>query len=312
MQVHSNLEKLPVFTHAVVTIGTFDGVHSGHRQIISQLKKEAERAGGETVIITFHPHPRNIVNTGAHPVKILTTLDEKIELLRKEQINHLVVVPFNENFADQSPEHYIREFLYEKFHPHRIIIGYDHKFGKGRTGNYKLLEAFALELGFRVVEIPEHVIDEVTISSTRIRQAIVSQDIETANHFLGHDYFFEGLVVKGDRLGRTLGYPTANLVIQDEDKLVPANGIYAVEVELKDEPGKMKGMMSVGVRPTINDNNMRSLEVNIFDFDRDIYGKSLRVYLKHFIRQEEKFDSIRGLIEKIDEDKVICLKLLAN
>ncbi|MDB5231989.1 MAG: bifunctional riboflavin kinase/FAD synthetase [Chitinophagaceae bacterium] len=310
MQVHSNLENLPVFEKAIITIGTFDGVHTGHRQIISQLKKEAKKAGGETVIITFHPHPRKIVNTGNNPVKILSTLEEKIELLEKEQIDHLVIVPFNESFAEQSAETYVHEFLFKKFHPHSIIIGYDHKFGKGRTGNYKLLEAFADELNFRVIEIPGHVIDEVTISSTRIRQAIISHDIETANHFLGYDYFFEGIVVKGDRLGRTLGYPTANLKIQNEEKLIPANGIYAVEVFLENEEKKMKGMMSIGVRPTINDNNIRAVEVNIFDFDKDIYGEVLQVHVKHFIRQEEKFDDLQQLIKKIGEDKAISQKLL--
>ena len=310
MQVHSNLEQLPHFKKAVITIGTFDGVHSGHRQIISQLKKEAQAVQGETVIITFHPHPRQVVNAGNKPVKILTTLDEKTGLLREQGIDHMVVVPFNEFFAEQSAEEYIKHFLVEKFHPHSIIIGYDHKFGNGRTGNYQLLEKFAPEFNFTVIEIPEHILDEVTISSTRIREAIVSHGIETANHFLGYDYFFEGEVVRGNQLGRKLGYPTANLHVDNMEKLIPADGIYAVEAELKNEGKIMKGMMSIGLRPTINDDKIRTVEVNIFDFDKDIYGDILKVYVKHFIRLEEKFDTLEQLVKKIDQDKAVSLKLL--
>ena len=220
MQVHTQINNLAVFRNAVVTIGTFDGVHTGHQQIIAQLKEEAHAIDGETVIITFHPHPRKVV---AHKeVFVLNTLDEKIELLREKGIDHLVVVPFDERFASQSAKEYVEHFLFEKFHPHTVIIGYDHRFGHGRQGDYHLLEDFGKQLGFLVKEIPEHVLNNITVSSTKIREALLNSDVETANNYLGYDYFFEGLVIEGNKLGRTLGYPTANLEIEAIEKLIPS------------------------------------------------------------------------------------------
>src|SRR6476619_2771367 len=230
MQVHNNINMLPVFRNAVVTIGTFDGVHTGHQQIIAQLKQEAAAINGETVIITFHPHPRKIISE--KKFFILNTLEEKIHLLEVKEIDHLVIVPFDEAFAHQSAEEYVTNFLFEKFHPHTVIIGYDHRFGKDRQGDYHLLEDYGKKLGFTVKEIPEHLLHKVIVSSTRIREALLVGDIVTANEYLGYDYSFEGIVVEGDRLGRQLGYPTANLKIEDSEKLIPGNGIYAVEVQL--------------------------------------------------------------------------------
>src|SRR4051794_25878419 len=230
MLVHRSTINLPVFKNAVVTIGTFDGVHTGHQQIIAQLKQEAVAINGETVIITFHPHPRKIVS--GKKTFILNTLEEKIHLLESKGVDHLVVVSFDEKFSHQSPEEYVRRFLFEKFHPHTVIIGYDHRFGKDRQGDYHLLEDYGKKLGFIVKEIPEHLLHKVIVSSTRIREALLGGDIVTANEYLGYDYFFEGIVVEGDKLGRQLGYPTANLKIEDSEKLIPGNGIYAVEVQL--------------------------------------------------------------------------------
>ncbi|HEY6974794.1 MAG TPA: riboflavin biosynthesis protein RibF, partial [Chitinophagaceae bacterium] len=229
MQVHRNIFNLPVFKNAVVTIGTFDGVHTGHQQIIAQLKQEATAISGETVIITFHPHPRKIVSE--KKFLILNTLEEKIHLLKEKGVDHLVVVPFDEKFAHQSAEEYVTNFLFEKFHPHTVIIGYDHRFGKDRQGDYHLLENYGKKLGFTVKEIPEHLLHKVIVSSTRIREALIVGDVATANEYLGYDYFFEGIVVDGDKLGRQLGYPTANLKIEDHEKLIPGNGIYAVVIE---------------------------------------------------------------------------------
>ncbi|WP_153795900.1 bifunctional riboflavin kinase/FAD synthetase [Foetidibacter luteolus] len=322
MQVHRDLELLPLFKNAVVTIGTFDGVHLGHQQIITQLKEEAARINGETVIITFHPHPRKIVHDRPS-IHILSVLQEKIALLQAKGIDHLVVIPFNETFADQTAEAYIRHFLFEKFHPHTVIIGYDHKFGKNRRGDYHLLEEYGAQLGFEVKEIPEHVLNNVTISSTRIREALLKSDLATANNYLGYDYFFEGLVVDGNKLGRTLGYPTANLHIQDNEKLVPGNGIYVVEAEIvssglpKDDGNEsypplatphslLKGMMSIGIRPTINGKN-RVIEVNLFDFNSNIYGQTLRVYVKKYLREELKFNSLGELTAQLHKDKLDSL-----
>jgi riboflavin kinase/FMN adenylyltransferase len=318
MQIHRFINNLPQFKNAVVTIGTFDGVHLGHQQIIKQLKQEAANVNGETVIITFHPHPRSVIKTGK-PVYLLTTLDEKLSLLAGFGIDHVIVVPFNKDFSEQTPEEYVTNFLFEKCRPHTLIIGYDHRFGKNRGGDYKLLEQFGKQLGFVVKEIPEQVINEVTVSSTLIREALLVNDIKTANSYLGHNYFFQGMVVDGNKLGRTLGYPTANIIIHDQDKLVPANGIYVAETEIVNSEQLtvnseqvvsspltahrlLKGMMSIGVRPTVDGKN-RTIELNIFDFEEDIYGRILKVFVCAYLRPEEKFKSLDELVKQIDKDK---------
>ena len=305
MQVHTNINQLPVFRNAVITIGTFDGVHTGHQQIIAQLKREADAINGETVIVTFHPHPRKVV---AHKeVFIINTLEEKTELLRQRGIDHLVVVPFDESFAQQTAVEYIEHFLWQKLRPHTVIIGYDHRFGKNRQGDYHLLEDYGKQLGFIVKEIPEHVLNDITVSSTKIREAVLNSDVATANNYLGYDYFFEGLVIEGNKLGRTLGYPTANLQVEHAEKLIPGNGVYAVIVALGNS--SYKGMMNIGVRPTV-DGKKRVIEVNIFDFNHDIYGKTLRVYLKHYLRGEVKFNGLDELKNQLSLDKIAALKLL--
>ena len=314
MKVHYSLENLPAFHHAVITTGTFDGVHLGHQQIIAQLKEEAASIDGETVIITFHPHPRKIVSSIPGDIKLLNTLYEKIELLDKAGIDHLVVVPFDHRFSNLTAEQFIKDFLWKYFHPHTIIIGYDHHFGKGREGNFQLLQQFGKELNFIVKEIPEHILNAVTISSTNIREALYEHHIARANECLGYDYFFEGLVIEGNKLGRTIGYPTANLHIDSEEKLIPGNGVYVVEVSIvndKSNPSNfspftihhsLKGMMNIGVRPTV-DGKKRMIEVNIFDFDEDIYGETLRVYLKHYLRGEVKFNGLDELKIQLAKDR---------
>ena len=297
MIVHNSIQNLPAFTNAVITIGTFDGVHTGHQQIIQLMKTEAAKVGGETVIITFDPHPRKIIKPGEPPILLLNTLKEKIELLEKAGIDHLVIVAFTETFANQTAEEYIDDFLVKTFHPHSIIIGYDHHFGKGRKGNIKLLEEKGTELNYCVKEIPAHMLQEAAISSTKIRTALLNGDIATANSCLGYSYFFSGEVIQGNKLGRTIGYPTANLKIEDEDKLVPGNGVYAVEINQN-----LKGMMNIGVRPTIDGIN-RVIEVNIFDFNTDIYGETLTITLKKHLRSEKKFFSLEELKVQLAEDK---------
>jgi len=311
MQVHRELEKLPAFRNAVITIGTFDGVHSGHQQIIAQLKKEALAINGETVIITFHPHPRKIITSVPGDVQLLNTLEEKIELLETAGIDHLVIIPFTQVFANQPAEEYITHFLYRYFHPHTIITGYDHRFGKDRLGDYHLLEKKGSELGYIVKEIPEQVMNEITISSTRIRNALKEHDITAANQFLGYAYFFEGTVVKGNQLGRTIGFPTANLHINSEEKLVPADGVYAVEVTPSSplHKGTWKGMMNIGLRPTV-DGKKRVIEVNLFDFNQDIYDTVLRVQVMHFIRTEAKFNGLDALKAQLKEDEIQARQLL--
>lgn len=311
MQVHRNIDQLPPFRKAVITIGTFDGVHQGHRQVIERLRQEAADIGGESVIITFHPHPRKVVSSAILGIRLINTLEEKIELLEGLGVDHLVIVPFTEAFANQEAEDYIRQFLVEKFSPHTIIIGYDHRFGRDRRGDYRLLERYAPEYGYQLGEIPKHILDHISISSTNIREAILHNDTETANKLLGYDFFLSGQVVHGDKLGRELGYPTANLRTANEEKILPGNGIYAVYAELDDEQPRrrFRGMMSIGFRPTV-DGKKRVVEVNLFDFAEDIYDRSLRVYVKQYLREEVRFANLEELVKQIDQDKADSLKIL--
>ena len=317
MHIYRNIDHLPAFRRAVITIGTFDGVHTGHQKILEQLHREAARIDGETVIITFHPHPRKIVRGATADIRLINTLREKIELLSWKKLDHLVIVPFTEAFSQLSAEQYVKEFLLEKFHPHTIIIGYDHQFGKGRKGDYHLLEDFSRQERFQLQEIPVHLLNEASVSSTRIREAIGHADLATANRLLGYDFFFSGRVIEGNKLGRTLGYPTANLQIDDTEKLIPGDGVYAVEVaevasQLSEEgtstagpfdnPHPMKGMMNIGIRPTV-DGTRRVIEVNIFDFDGDLYGKTLRIFIKKHLRGEQKFAGLDALKQQLGKDK---------
>ncbi len=302
MKVYQNIDALPEFKNAVITIGTFDGVHLGHKQIIKQLLKEAEEIAGTAVLITFHPHPKKVVASVQKPIFILNTQEEKYDLLAEAGIDHIVVIPFTREFAEQPAENYIKDFLVEKFHPHTIIIGYDHRFGKDRAGDYQLLENEAVKFGYIVKEIPEHILQNITISSTKIREALLAGDVEKANELLGYPYFFSGLVIEGNKLGRTIGYPTANLQNMDEQKLIPANGVYAVEVKIEGFDTIYKGMMNIGIRPTV-DGTKRVTEVNIFDFDESIYGKNVQVSLKKRLRSEVKFNGLDALKEQLGKDK---------
>jgi riboflavin kinase/FMN adenylyltransferase len=313
MQVHyQESGALPSFKNAVITIGTFDGVHLGHRQIISQLIEEAKAVGGETVIISFYPHPRSVISGIHSDVKLLGTLQEKIALLANSGIDHLVIIPFNVAFANQNADEYISQFLVKLFHPHTVIIGYDHRFGKNRIGDYQLLLTYGKQLGFTVKEIPEHILNEVVISSTKIRKALLDNDIITANKFLGYEYFFEGVIIKGNQLGRTIGFPTANMQIQSAEKLIPGNGVYAVQASILDDNQQsslLKGMMNIGIRPTI-DGVHRVIEVNLFDFDRDIYGKTLKVSIHSYLRAEQKFAGLDALKEQLAKDKIMAQEAL--
>ncbi|MFN8265834.1 MAG: bifunctional riboflavin kinase/FAD synthetase [Chitinophagaceae bacterium] len=308
MKVYRNLDTLPAFQKAVVTIGTFDGVHKGHQKIIQQLLAESEETGGESVLITFNPHPRKIVRPEINLMQ-LTTLDERIGLLKQYGINNLVVVPFTKAFSEQSALDYIDKFLVERFHPAKIIIGYDHKFGNNRSGNFQLLEQYADQYQYKVKEIDEQLINDAIISSTRIRESLLKGDVDTANNYLGYHYFFTGLVVEGNKLGRTIGYPTANLQMNDPDKLVPGNGVYTVTAQLEGETRILKGMMNIGTRPTV-DGSHRVIEVNLFDFDEDIYDRHLRICIKHFLRHEQKFNGIEALKDQLHKDKQQSIELL--
>jgi riboflavin kinase / FMN adenylyltransferase len=314
MQVHSDIENLPEFRKAVITIGTFDGVHLGHKKILDQICDDAKKLDGESVIITFHPHPRSVVRPDEGEIRLLTTIPERIELLRNLGIDHLVIVPFTNSFSNLSAPEYIEKFLIGKFRPRLLVTGYDHRFGKNRSGDYKLLESYAAKGSFELREIPAHVINDNAVSSTTIRKAIVKGDIDSANALLGYTFFFDGTVISGNKLGRTLGYPTANLRIEEPEKIIPAYGVYAVEAAFPkfvafDGKPSLKGMMNIGIRPTLDDRKFM-IEINLFDFSRDIYGETLRVYVRKWLRPEAKFQNLGELVEQMDKDREDSLKLL--
>jgi riboflavin kinase / FMN adenylyltransferase len=311
MLVHRNTDHLPTFRNAVLTIGTFDGVHLGHQQIIRQLKSEAMAKSGETVILTFHPHPRKVVRGDQDGISLLNTLEEKITLLESHGINHLVVVPFTPEFSRLTAEQYVTEFLVSKFRPAVLIIGYDHRFGQGRSGNYELLEEMGPAHGFEVKEIPEHILNTVTVSSTRIRQDLKEGKLAEANQFLGYPYMLSGTVVEGDKRGRTIGFPTANLRLEDEGKLIPADGVYAVTVSIRGRENIYRGMMNIGFRPTVG-GTRRSLEVHIINFSEDIYGSVLELKLHHYVRREKKFSSLEELKAQLTADQGEVVRLLTD
>ncbi|MFM7646331.1 MAG: bifunctional riboflavin kinase/FAD synthetase [Sphingomonadales bacterium] len=309
MKVHFDLEKLPAFTRAVITIGTFDGVHHGHRQVLSKLVTTAKEVAGESVIITFHPHPRKVVASAILGIRLINTLEEKLKLLSTLSIDHVVVVPFTDAFANLTADQYIADFLVKIFNPHTIITGYDHQFGRERLGNFQLLQQMAATYGYQIAEIPKHVLESISISSTRIRESLLHGEIEKANRLLGYPFFFSGTVVHGNKIGRTIGYPTANLRVEDSEKIVLGNGIYAVYAQPQHYDSPLKGMMSIGFRPTVDGKN-RVVEVNLFGFDEDIYDQTLTVYVHHYLRSEKKFENLPALVEQLHLDKANSLQLL--
>ncbi len=306
MKIFDDVKNIPPFKNAVLTIGTFDGVHKGHQKIIAQLKEEAKKIGGETVIITFYPHPRQVVNPN-YKIEFLNDFKEKASLLEAAGVDNLVTVNFDETFANISAEEYIQDFLINTFHPQKIVIGYDHKFGKGRTGDFRLLEKAGADNGFEVTEISEQVLDQVTISSTKIRKALSDGNIILANSQLGYIFNLSGKVVEGNKLGRTIGFPTANIQLTSEEKIIPLNGVYGVQVIVNQSI--YNGMMNIGFRPTVN-GKKRTIEVNIFDFDSDIYNETIEVKLLDYIRPEVKFNGVDALKEQLNKDKKEVISLI--
>lgn len=311
MQVHRDLDHLPEFRNAIITIGTFDGVHAGHRFIIEQLQQAANACGGETVIVTFDPHPREVLVPKPNNIRLLTTLPEKIALLERAGIDHLVVVPFTKAFSEMPARSYLEDFLVARFKPHTIIIGYDHRFGHNREGGLELLEAEQQQYGFTLIEIPQQVVHDLTVSSTKIRKSLQEGGVQLANELLDYTYFLTGTVVHGDKMGRQLGYPTANLQLADERKLIPAEGIYAVQAQLSSHKEWLPAVMSIGFRPTFNGTDLR-LEVHIFDFNEDIYGQELTVHFVAYIRSNLKFDNVDALIVQMDKDSAQAKEILAK
>jgi riboflavin kinase/FMN adenylyltransferase len=317
MKVYNHLDEFNKINNAIVTIGTFDGVHVGHRKIISRITEVAKQTNGESVILTFFPHPRMIINPEDVNLKLITTIREKAQLLEQLGIDHLIITPFTRDFSNLSAETYIQKVLVDKIGTKKIIIGYDHHFGKDREGNLERLQKFAPDYGYEVEEIPEQDIHDIAVSSTQVREALKKGDVETANEFLGYPFSLFGQVIKGDQLGRTLGFPTANLLVEESYKLIPGDGIYAVKINVHSDSqisnSKSRiynGMAYIGNRPTINGMS-RNIEVNIFDFDQDIYRQYLTMEFIHFIRSDIRFSNIEALKIQITKDKQAALSLLS-
>lgn len=309
MAVYFNAHSLPGFTNAVLTIGTFDGVHHGHRRILQEVARQAIDAGGESIVITFSPHPRKLLYPN-QSLKLITPLEEKLRLITEQGIKHIVVVPFTREFAARSAQDYIKEFLVARFQPRRIIIGYDHHFGHDRTGNIELLKQLAPEYGYDVVEIPPQLVDEAAVSSTRIREALQAGSVADAAQMMDHPYSLKGTVVQGAKLGRTIGYPTANIQPLDPDQLIPGIGIYAVRVKLNGE--LYGGMLSIGYNPTVTNEKTIHIEVHIFNFSADIYGHELELIFVDYMRAEEKFESLEALKEQLGRDQAHAQLILAS
>ncbi|PQJ08892.1 riboflavin biosynthesis protein RibF [Flavipsychrobacter stenotrophus] len=307
MAVFHNIDNLPSFNNAVLTIGTFDGVHQGHRVILKEVVVHAAKVGGESVLITFDPHPRKLLFPD-QPLGIITPLEEKERLLHEAGIAHIIVVPFTQEFAHLSAREYVEEFLVGKFKPHSIVIGYDHHFGHDRKGNIDMLKEYAPVYNYQMIEIPAQLIEAAAVSSTRIRNAIKEGRVEDAAHMLARDYSLKGTVVHGNKLGRTIGYPTANLQLLDNEQIMPAIGVYAIRARYK---GVLYGaMMSIGYNPTVTDKKEVRIEANLFDFDMDIYGDELEIIFVKRLRNEQKFDSLEALVEQIHQDKRDTLEVL--
>jgi len=308
MKIWRDLKGLPEFRNAVITIGSFDGVHVGHQQIIKRIQKRAAEIDGESVVITFSPHPRTVLGIDKGLV-LLSTMEEKVELLNNLEVDHLVVTPFTRDFSQQSPERYVWSFLHKNFNPSVIVIGYDHRFGKNREGDIELLRSMSKELGIEVEEISAKEIDEVAVSSTKVRRALNEGRVSEAAGYLNHLYSLQGIVVRGQQMGRKLGFPTANIYIENEKKLIPQNGVYAVLVHLRNQ--QLKGMLNIGTRPTVEGQD-RSIEVNIFDFNEDVYGDQIKLELVQRIRDEQKFASIEILVEQLKKDQELIAGILAT
>lgn len=312
----------------IVTTGTFDGVHSGHRKILEQVRQIAHSKNLESTLLTFDPHPRQVLYPESIKMFFLTTLNERIDLLKKAGIQNLIIHPFTKELSMVTALDYVKEILVGKLKTDTLVIGYDHHFGKDRKGSIKELEVWGPLYGFKVEEIKPLTSGDIAISSSKIRNTLHNGDLLTANNYLGYNFFIHAAVVKGMQIGsKELGYPTANLEIDYPAKIIPADGIYAVYVDISNQPSvvsghsllrtddrplttsEYKGMMSIGLNPTI-ENKGRSMEVHIFDFDQDIYGKTVKVSFLKKIRNEEKFNSLAELKAQLNRDKEVCLALL--
>ena len=301
MKVYNSIEEFNISNKTAVTTGTFDGVHNGHKVIIEQLKRAAEKIGGESVILTFFPHPRMVLYPDDSDLRLLNTINERISMLEKTGIDHLIIHPFSKEFSRLSSTEFVREILVNHLNVGTLVIGYDHHFGRNREGSFKHLEELAPLYGFEVEEISAQEIQQVNISSTKVRNSLLNGEVYAANQFLGYNYFIKGTVVDGEKKGRKIGFPTANLKINEWYKLTPSSGVYAVKIKINDNI--FNGMLNIGNRPTLNSSKKETIEVNIFNFDEDIYGLEIEIEFFEKIRDEQKFENLPALTNQLKIDK---------
>ena len=304
MKIYNHLSEFKRLDNAVATIGTFDGVHFGHQKIINRLCELAKSTGGESVILTFFPHPRMIIDPENHDLKMINTIEEKAEILASLGVDHLIITPFTRDFSNLSPADYIQNILVQTIGIKQLIVGYDHRFGKDRAGSTTDLLAYSRNYGYEIEEIGEQDINDVAVSSTKIRESLLNGNVALAAKYLGYNFALYGPVIKGDKIGRTIGYPTANIFIEQPYKLIPSDGIYVVTVEMENQV--FKGMAYIGQRPTIN-GMTRNIEVNIFDFDKEIYGQYVKMNFLEFLRSDVKFTGLEALKEQLKKDKEATL-----
>lgn len=310
MKVHQGIENFETINYAVVTTGTFDGVHVGHRKILDRLCQLAKKHQGESVLLTFYPHPRMVLQPDSE-LKLINTIEEKVNLMEEVGIDHLIIHPFTQAFSRTSSLEFVRDLLVNKIGTKKLVIGYDHHFGRNREGSFEHLKEFGPLYGFDIEEISAQEVDDVNVSSTKIRRAIQEGDLNTANEFLNRPFSITGDVVKGQQIGRVLGYPTANLKVNSQYKLLPKTGVYAVHVDLGDNIVH-HGMMNIGYRPTVeNENTELKIEVHLFDFDSDLYGKQLKVKVLNRLRDEQKFDSLEDLKGAVAKDAINAKRILS-
>jgi riboflavin kinase / FMN adenylyltransferase len=307
MQIHEGLADFPSIEYPVVTSGTFDGVHVGHQKILYRIRELARKNNGETVLLTYWPHPRLVLYPKEHQLRLLSTFEEKVKLLRDFGIDHLIVLPFTPEFSQMGSVDFIQNILVEKIQTKCLVIGYDHKFGKNREGSFDYLQAHSAELGFSIEEISRQDVDDMGVSSSKIRTAVEGGDLPTATSYLGRPYSLTGEVVIGQQIGRSIGFPTANIQVKDDYKLLPKNGVYAVTIQVDDQ--QYKGMLNLGNRPTVA-GEQKTIEVHLFDFSGDLYQKTVTVNFIQFLREEIKFADLEALKAQLKRDQEKALQEL--
>jgi len=308
VKIYNSIEAFSKVKNAVITTGTFDGVHKGHRVIINQLKAIADKIDGETVLLTFFPHPRMVLYPDDNDLRLIDTIEERKELLAEAGVDHLIIHPFSKEFSRITSLDFVRNILVNQLGVHTLVIGYDHHFGRNREGSFEHLKEFAPLYGFEVEEISAQEVQQVNVSSTKVRTSLALGEINAANQFLGHPYAMSGVVVHGDKLGREIGFPTANIDIKEWYKLIPVNGVYAVKIVV-DEVSFI-GMLNIGNRPTIKGKD-KTIEVNIFNFNTDIYNKTIKIEFYDRIRDEQKFENLNALKQQLQFDKERAIQVFS-